>query len=285
MPEPHDPAPGLGPATYFQPPQGYFWRWAEANEVVEWVNGTTITYREELAALLTGLAPTGLPPLGAVLLLLAACNLAWKDSSAEIGLLQGLLRGLPPGGPPDEELTFHLRVAQTFLDIIRELPNELRQGVAKEHLLREILGAAGPGQHIATPQARQLTQDLTTYQETELIGSEAQLTRWQFRTDLLCFERASRQFPTVHSLELRLRTGLDEVPAPLEEAPAPPPPAEPAADLLAELTQDRQTAGLARLVPHLRAALRLPHTAPQASEQPWAAWPTSATVVPSTVCC
>ncbi|GAB3638243.1 hypothetical protein GCM10027422_38330 [Hymenobacter arcticus] len=268
MPEQTEPVPGLAIAPYFQPPQGYFWRWAEGNEVVEWVNGTTITYREELAALLTGLAPTGLPPLGAVLLLLAACNTGWKESSAEIGLLQGLLRGLPPGGPPDEELTFHLSVARTFLDIIRELPPELRQGVAKEHLLREVLSSSNSAGYFAILPSKRIASDLTTYHETELIQSEFQLTRWQFETDLRCFDRATRRFPTVHGLELRLRTGLDQLPEPLEETPAPPPPAEPAADLLAELAQDRQTAGLARLVPHLRAALHLPHTAPQASEQP-----------------
>ena len=268
MTEQTNPAPGLEIASYFQPPQGYFWRWAEGNEVVEWLNGTTITYREELAALLAGLTPTGLPPLGAVLLLLAACNSAWQNSSAEIGLLQGLLRGLPPGGPPDEELTFHLSVARSFLDIIRELPTELRQGVAKEHLLREILGGGTPGRLIAAPQAKQVVNDLINYAENELIAPETPLTRWQFRGDLLCFDRAARRFPTVHSLELRLRTGLDQLPEPLAEAPAPPPSAEPAADLLAELAQDAQTAGLARLVPHLRAALHLPHTAPQASEQP-----------------
>lgn len=262
-----DPASGLAVAGYFQPPQGYFWRWAEGNEVVEWLNGTTITYREELVALLTGLAPTGLPPLGAVLLLLAACNSNWQNNSAEIGLLQGLLRGLPPGGPPDEELTFHLSVARRFLDIVRELPTELRQGVAKEHLLRQVVGGGTPSRLIPTSQAKQLANDLVNYTENALIQPETQLTRWQFRADLLCFDRAARRFPTVHGLELRLRTGLDQLPEPLAEIPTPPPAPE-SADLLAELAQDAQTAGLARLVPHLRAALLLPHTAPQASEQP-----------------
>ncbi|MDJ0364647.1 hypothetical protein QMK33_05740 [Hymenobacter sp. H14-R3] len=269
MPEQTDPAPGQGVTSYFRPLQGYFWRWAESNEVVEWVNGTTITYREELAALLTGLAPTGLPRLGPALLLLAACSSTWQSSRAETGLLQGLLRSLPPGGPPDEELTFHLSVARSFWDIIRELPTELRQGVAKEHLLRLVLGDTLP-RSIAVVQVKELANDLANFFQSELIQPRAQLTRWQFREDLLFFDQAARKFRTVHSLELRLRTGLDQLPEPLEEAPAPPPapPTGPALDLLAELAQNQQTAGLARLVPHLRAALHLPHPAPQASEQP-----------------
>lgn len=270
MPDQPSPGPAVA-ATYFQPPLGYFWRWAEGNEVVEWLNGTTITYREELAALLAGLAPDGLPPLGAVLLLLAACHTAWKDNSAEIGLLQGLLRGLPPGGPPDEELQFHLRVATAFLDIVAKLPLALRQGTAKEHLLREVLGGANTSRRIPAPQAQRLAADLAAYDEQEIIEPEGQLTRWQVAADLRCFDWAARKFPTVHGLELRLRTGLDELLAPLaaEELPPPPPaPEPPAADLLAELAQETQTAGLARLVPHLQAALHLPQPARQAGDQP-----------------
>ena len=126
--------------SYFQPPQDYFWHWAEDNSVVEWVNGTTITYREELAALLSSLAPGGLPPLGATLLLLAACHSGWRDSTDEIGILQGVANNLSHTLPPADELRFYIRVATGFLDMVRELPPELRQGTAKEHLLRVLLG-------------------------------------------------------------------------------------------------------------------------------------------------
>ncbi|RZK53908.1 MAG: hypothetical protein EOO59_11945, partial [Hymenobacter sp.] len=222
MPEQTDPAPGLAVTSYFQPPQGYFWRWAEGNEVVEWLNGTTITYREELAALLTGLAPTGLPPLGAVLLLLAACNSNWQNNNAEIGLLQGLLRGLPPGGPPDEELLFHLKVARSFLDIVRELPTELRQGVAKEHLLRVVLAANDASGQPASPATTSIVARLASYRADEellaansavgelfnfeaealaaLLAAGPPATRTQFKKDL-DFGNALAQFPTVHSLE------------------------------------------------------------------------------------
>lgn len=255
-------------ATYFQPPQGYFWRWAEGNAVVEWLSGPTITYREELAALLASLAPEGLPPLGAVLLLLAACNQAWTHNSGEIGLLQGLLRGLPQGGPPDEELTFHLSVARSFLDVVHALPTELRQGTAKEHLLRQVLGGNHTARRLPVAQSHRLATDLAAYAETEPMLPEGLVTRHQVRADLLCFDRAARLFPTVHGLELRLLTGLDQLPAPLPDPPAPPPSPEPPADLLAELAADAQTAGLARLVPHLRAALHLPQPARQAGDQP-----------------
>src|SRR4028118_837226 len=59
--------------SYFQAPENYFWRWAERHEIVEWPDGATICYREELQVILETVAPAGLPPLGAGLLLLAAC--------------------------------------------------------------------------------------------------------------------------------------------------------------------------------------------------------------------
>ncbi|MGI4874107.1 MAG: hypothetical protein ACRYFX_23350 [Janthinobacterium lividum] len=255
--------------AYFRPPYGYFWRWAEEGEVVEWLLGTTITYREELTALLTGLSTDGLPPLGPVLLTLAACTNAWQESAAEVGLLQGLLHNLPPGGPPDEELIFHLSVARAFLDTIRQLPAGLRTGTAKEQLLRVLLAEDSAPRQVPARHAAEVLALLADVKHHAMwFKPGAALTRHQLRTDLLYFERAARRFATVHSLELRLRTGLNELPAPLDEAPAPPPPAEPAADLLAELAQDERTAGLARLVPYLQAALRLSHTARQAGEQP-----------------
>lgn len=268
MPTPASPSTGPT-ATYFQPIQEYFWHWAEDNSVVEWKNGTTIVYREELASLLTSLAPGGLPPLGAVLLLLAACNSSWQDSTDEILVLQGVANNLSHTLPPEDELRFYIRVATGFLDIVAELPPELRQGPAKEHLLREVLG---PNErHVPAREAQQLAQQLS--QPAELIdpaifSPAPSLSSLLFRHDLMCFDRAARQFPTVHSLELRLRTGLDQLPEPLPEVPAPPPNPELPADLLAELAADAQTAGLARLVPHLRAALHLPQPARQAGDQP-----------------
>lgn len=270
MPASASAAPSLTDTySYFQPPQEYFWHWAEDNSVVEWKNGTTIVYREELASLLTSLAPGGLPPLGAVLLLLAACQSSWRDTTDEILVLQGVANNLSHTLPPADELRFHIRVATSFLDIVCELPPELRQGTAKAHLLREVLG---PNERqVPARDARQLAQQLS--QPNELIDPAAfspapSLSGLLFQTDLLCLDRAARQFPTVHSLELRLRTGLDQLPEPLPEAPAPPPTPELPANLLAELAAEAQTAGLARLVPHLRAALHLPQPARQAGDQP-----------------
>ncbi len=291
-------------ASYFRPPDNYFWQWAEQFEVIEWVqerrsdtgggptnwweasessgpipiSGPTITYREELAALLGGLAPDGLPPLGAVLLLLAACTEGWgknrgggQGQPREHDVLDRLIDGglpNPPGAPPLEEAHHSLIDTLLFLDKVHELPAGLRQGIAKEHLLRTVLGAAKP--RLPASRARAVLARLNPLETAALISGEAATLPLLVR-DLRCFARAAERFPTVHSLELHLRTSLAELPAPLDEdeVPAPPPPADaPPADLLAELAQNPETAGLARLVPPLRAALRLPPVARRAAEQP-----------------
>src|SRR4028118_1144039 len=85
--------------SYFQAPENYFWRWAERHEIVEWPDGATICYREELQVILETVAPAGLPPLGAVLLLLAACADGWPASGGR-GVLQGLAQYVGGGSGP-----------------------------------------------------------------------------------------------------------------------------------------------------------------------------------------
>ena len=56
---------------YLSPPEGAFWCWQDDGEAIEWIDGKTITFRAELLPLLQSMAPRGLPPLGAILLVLA----------------------------------------------------------------------------------------------------------------------------------------------------------------------------------------------------------------------
>jgi len=256
--------------AYFQAPPNYFWQWAENGEILEWRNGTTICYREELTLILTALAPDGRPALSTLLLLLTACTDSWQES----GELPGILHGLEPGLPAEAEpvdglaLQWHLRHAAGFLDIVAALPRELRTGPQKLRLLREVLlDAQGPAQPDHFPA---LVAEWTSGRLDEQLGlSGAPLTRARYKADLLPLTKAARLFPTVEALTLRLRTGLDQLPAPLPELSVETLPAEPAADLLDELAQSPKTLGLARLAQRLVAALHIPMHAQGASDQPF----------------
>ncbi len=37
---------------YFQPPANYYWQWVEGGHVIEWREGETICYRDELTGVL-----------------------------------------------------------------------------------------------------------------------------------------------------------------------------------------------------------------------------------------
>ncbi|PJJ59945.1 hypothetical protein [Hymenobacter chitinivorans] len=273
-PPTHDPA-----RLYFQAPTNYFWRWAEAGEIAEWENGVTISYRDELQVVVAALAARGVPPLGAVLLLLAACSEGWPTSGG-----QGVLAGLASvfkGRKGTAELQFYLNQACRFMDLVHALPPELRTGPKKLHLFQEVFppatthrgGAKGQKPTVGRTLSFEESQgalaqwasgrlDEALRQNGPVVGAEYLLA------DLQCLDQAFQRFPSTELLALRLRTGLDQVPAPLPEPVVPEVPAEEPTDLLDQLTQDPRTAGLARLTQRLVAALRIPLHTRQASEQP-----------------
>src|SRR6476620_7915849 len=59
---------------YFQAPPNYFWHWTDGTEVIEWRGGPTICYRNDIIEVLREIHSEGIPPLGALLLILAACQ-------------------------------------------------------------------------------------------------------------------------------------------------------------------------------------------------------------------
>src|SRR5262245_14457781 len=81
---------------YFAPPAKSYWQWQDGTSAVTWEDGRTITFREELDLVLASLMRHGLPPLGSVLLLLAASRDSWEEHPirrtvlhAHLGLLYG----------------------------------------------------------------------------------------------------------------------------------------------------------------------------------------------------
>ncbi|RSK36273.1 hypothetical protein [Hymenobacter metallilatus] len=257
---------------YFSTPQGYFWRWAEGQEVVEWADGTTISYRSELAEVLEELAGGHLPALGSVLLVLAACNPGWEVSGGA-GILSGLIQSLttsPENQGQAAEMQHHLRHVLQLLTMVSQLPVELRTGPRKYHLLRELFRTETPGFWPDTMPAA-VREWASGRLDAAVAARQVPLSLGRCKADLLYLAQAARRFPEPTQLELRLRTGLNQAPAPLD-LPAPGPDQEPAAlpvHLLDELAEDARTAGVARLARRLGAALRIPRHAHGPGDQPF----------------
>lgn len=265
--------------NYFQAPRGYFWRWAEKGEVVEWLMGPTICYREELHAVLDKLVVDSLPPLGSVLLVLAACSESWPNIAASVDFFR-IIKELELEPDTENELLAARDVAVGFLRRIHALPQELRTGPAKLHLIREVLLGSQAADlepvYSGVPPTAEASQRLLVLAEWTSGRLDLALTKPgdvvesdEIGWDLKYFRRASQRFPTTEALALYLRTGLDKLPEPLPKPPLPEPEPEPEpTDLLDQLGQDARTHGLALLTRRLTAALRIPLHTHAASEQP-----------------
>jgi hypothetical protein len=267
------PDPRIVAQHYFQVPAGYFWRWAEQGEVAEWHNGTTICYRAELEEVLRDLAPGGLPPLGAVLLVLAACNEGWSYDT------KATLLDLRLQVPYEADDNWNLRRAAALLDVVAQLPRELRTGPAKRHLLRELM--ADPDLLWDDPDQVVVFVNEWTSGRLEVLLESAPAAApdellFLLRQDLpplvALWNRVAAGHPdeAPQRLTQLLQTGLTELPpelpTPLPEPATPDAPAS--ADLWEQLSQDTRTAGLARLTQRLVAALRIPLHTHEASELP-----------------
>ncbi|QNE39143.1 hypothetical protein F1C16_06030 [Hymenobacter sp. NBH84] len=262
---------------YFQTPQNYFWRWTEEGALAEWQNGTTICYREELEAVLHTLVPAGLPPLGAVLLLLAVCADTWSASGGR-AVLEAVSQRVRYGREADK-LDFYLTTFSKFAEVVQGLPRELRTGPPKLHLFREVLQPEPVGkkmrplalvQGVAQARSQQALHLWTSGKlDASLRVTGSLITLEVFLADLQCLDRALQRFPTPGSLAHHLRTGLPEAPAPLPEPELPTPAEpEPPRSLLDQLAEDPRTAGLAHLTQRLVASLRIPLHTHAVSEQP-----------------
>jgi len=241
------------------------WRWAEDGKVIVWSNGTTVAFREELTEILQWLAPNGLPPFGAIALMLAACRgklppvasflsepLALKS---ELGSKAALLL------TARRQLIAQLEAALVELGKLSKLPAELNSGIKAKCVLAEAIFETAKVERFVDASAvlkgmrepfndAELNPDSDSPKSTNLIRQ-------------LHIIAEGLKVHTPESLALRLRTGLDALP---EEADAELPVAERARRLIDELSRDREYGAVARAARELMAAVRLPRRLAQREE-------------------
>ncbi len=247
--------------NYFKFSQQYFWQWAEEGEVVEWRNGDTICYRDDLANILAATAENGLPPIGTILLLLAACQ--DKTLSVYEKLLIETIQELPQSPSWRETMEGFASQAIEFMEIIQSLPAALRSGDNRIHLLNGLI-AKIPNK-IPAAKAKEMSFSLDSGDWDGLFIKRSGKIDWKtLKVDLENLRNLFGLFTTKEELELLLRTGLSQLPNPVdieEELPA--------IDILSQLAADPKTQGLARLTKRLLAALRIPMKTAGASDLPF----------------
>ncbi|EHQ24573.1 hypothetical protein [Mucilaginibacter paludis] len=248
---------------YFQPPEHYFWRWAENGNVLEFKNGSTIAYREDFVFILKALSLPADIHAGTILLLLCAC----KEDFDNLFQLQGTLHQLSLNTgfeAPEYKLAAGLtHKAFAFLKLVNNLPMVYRSGTKRIALCQAVLehGSQTDWNH-----THAMLQLFNSGELDHLIFNEYR--KFDFAdlwSDLNPLVMALEQFPDVEALELKLRTGINALPAPAKIAlPAPEPEQD---DLMGQLTADANTAGIAWLARKVMAALNIPMHLSGSSDQ------------------
>ncbi|KAF0239789.1 MAG: hypothetical protein FD180_5174, partial [Planctomycetota bacterium] len=251
--------------AYLTPPALAFWKWTDNGRVAVWTDGSTIAFREEVAYALGKLAPGGLPPFGALVLLISACRPLWKEAGrpaieAHVAALEkvGSLDGrFPPAW---------LKDVLDALDRVNSLRIELRTGADAKALIAAVVfdGAEGRG---SAEEGEAIVRAVSDGAFADTRESET-ISKWlvfRFLQDLAVLRQGLARV-TNEALELRMRTGLDRLPS------AAPVPDEVAAQevrrLIADLREDRELSGLARLAADLMAAVHVPRRVSDPEELP-----------------
>jgi len=252
--------------SYFQPYKNHIWKWADNGNVIESFDGNTVIYREELLMLLKGISTNGFPPLTSVLLVIVACQESWKYIKENPYALSNYILTNNPSIEVFDRDKLKARLPQTIiaLNIIHNLPEELRTGAKKIHLLNEVFSEI---QNTVIPKDNALSvlNEFSSGKTDEYLERpDREFDAYRFVRDMeILFERL-RKCNDNGSLETKLRTGLEQVPDQDDqniEIPT-------SQDLLSQLEEDSRTAGIARLTRKLIAALSIPMHAVGSSDQP-----------------
>ena len=250
---------------YLSSPAGSFWKWDDKGEVVVWTDGSTIAFREELAAILGRLEPQGLPQIDAVMLLVAATRGYWSERSRSLmDQLAGRTRAR------DSEIPSNVATSLfEGLNRIHALPGELKHSLESKCALALIVFEAAPravSAEIASIVCRILEKRMDRVLPclSKLSGGRAQTTKsllhdlWPLTSGLSGI--------TEESLTLRQQVGLDSEPRPVEvDFPID---QATARSLLERLANDDEFAGLSKLVRNLAAVVELPRAISDSNELP-----------------
>lgn len=120
----------LNTIDYFQPSHGGFWKWVENGNVIEFSNGKTVCYREDLTFILESLTLPQPIPLGTFILLFCAC----KDNFESIYSVEAEFKYIclqPREETRNKNIYGLIRDAFAFLKVVNALPYKYRMGLKR----------------------------------------------------------------------------------------------------------------------------------------------------------
>ncbi|HEY1120578.1 MAG TPA: hypothetical protein VGE67_03225, partial [Haloferula sp.] len=204
--------------NYAMPPAGHYWKWSSGHDAIEWADGTTLALWPEVHTLLDHLAANGgLPPLGAVLLLLASCR---DDQDKSVSKVRRLLAGGATRDLPPDVIS---RLEQG-LEAIQQLPRESRTSLgAKCQLAQAIFEKTSFSLSLENSAAilNEISVSPAAITQSGIVPRHSADER--VHLDLRGLHGAFKRFARLDSarLESRLRTGLDDSALSPPELPSP----------------------------------------------------------------
>lgn len=244
---------------YLKAPHSAYWKWGDSGEVITWLDGRTIAFRAELAQVLSGLTPFGLPPLGAVLLLIAATRENWQRQEVIDGILQTAWKAV---------MNDDFYSAIDKLGTVRQLPTDLRSSAQSKVTLAQLVFEEAP-YRTSPADAQVIVEALNRQLDEAILRTGLTDDRWLsdpnwLPGDVACL-RAGLRHLTPHALVARRETGLDHLPQAGRELELPL--SDRVRALLSDLKQDEEYAPMARLALDLMAAITVPRPVADIDEQ------------------
>ncbi|WP_254514002.1 aminoglycoside phosphotransferase family protein [Anatilimnocola floriformis] len=244
--------------SYLAPPRPEFWHWDDEQSAIAWLDGPTITLRQELAVVLASQPNSGrgLPELTVVLLILSACRESWHASRTA---LERALEDLyPASGLPRGVVEVLDR-----LEDVHKVARDLFQTAQRKSELLWYLFADQPNRETDVETADEIVELLAkpALQLENLGRKPADL--WH---TFMSLRSALERFDPDEFLAW-CDTGLEQEvkPAPLEVEYTS---GQRVRMLLTELNDDEELGGVARLARQLLAAIALPRPLAEPDDLP-----------------
>jgi len=253
---------GLHVVKYFRPQKDYFWYWADDGKVIEFSNGATVCYREDLLFILQSLNLPRALPFSTFILLFCACKNNFESTYNFEAGLQYICDQGPAANNERVQLQQLLKDSMAFLRLVNSLSYSYRMGLKRIPLYQAIFEDYFT-EDSKTHNLKELVSQFNTGTFDEYIFIKRDGPHLSFKNILRPLAEALKQFPTKEALELKLRTGLTTLPV-KADMPLPPPVSDTLFDIL---EADAKTAGISMLARHIIGALSIPMHLSGSSDQ------------------
>ena len=242
---------------YLLEPSGGFWKWTTQGDAIQWFDGATIAFLPELTAVLKHLASDqarGLPPLGSVLLLIAATRKNWwENGSVPEHRIEHLKKILLVQG----SAYLRLDIVRKKLNKVHKLEDDVKSSLLAKQTLAEIIFRNCKS--LTTPTvATEVLRILDGGIEEIFEGDQAQRpdAEQSLLADLSVLHYEVRGI-SAEMIRLRIATSADEVPiATTEDVELPD--ELTVKGLLSSMEKDSDYFGLARAAQQLMSVMSLP---------------------------